>query len=251
MNVEALHIPTRDFSAPTQDVLNLAVQFMKHIICGKNKSVYVHCKAGRGRSVACVVCYLVATMGMTTDAAIRHVQSKRAHINMGAPQVAACYKFEQLWREKQSGAKSDSVEYNCDLFSDGEFVFLEIRNENCKGAACTEECCAKENVSITPNPESQLEDDEGFIEVGEDYVRSLHESTDDISNDFEVIDSDRDSSPSDNIPSPCHSLTNSDTTGTLTDGNSLILTSSPATSTSCSVHQSSHPNWNEACFACN
>ena len=45
-------------SAPTVDEIEKAVAFIK-TFREKQQSVYVHCKAGRGRSAFLVVCYLV------------------------------------------------------------------------------------------------------------------------------------------------------------------------------------------------
>ena len=54
-----LRIPTLDYdSTPTVDEIENAIAFIK-TFREKQQSVYVHCKAGRGRSAFLVVCYLV------------------------------------------------------------------------------------------------------------------------------------------------------------------------------------------------
>ena len=53
-----LNAPTPDFAAPTQRHLRAAVDFMEeHVNAGHG--VYVHCNGGRGRSVVCLLGFLV------------------------------------------------------------------------------------------------------------------------------------------------------------------------------------------------
>jgi atypical dual specificity phosphatase len=59
MGVELLKISTLDFTAtPSQENIKKAVDF---IMANKKKdqTVYVHCKAGRTRSVTVVACYMM------------------------------------------------------------------------------------------------------------------------------------------------------------------------------------------------
>lgn len=54
-----LRIPTLDFdAAPSVEDLEKGIAFI-NAFKEKNESVYVHCKAGRGRSALLVACYLV------------------------------------------------------------------------------------------------------------------------------------------------------------------------------------------------
>ena len=57
--VMQLHLATVDFNnAPSQEMLRRGVAFIEKM--NKNESsVYVHCKAGRGRSTTLVACYLM------------------------------------------------------------------------------------------------------------------------------------------------------------------------------------------------
>jgi len=90
--VESLHIPTPDFCPPTTEDIKMGIEFMKKII-DSGKNVYVHCKAGRGRSVVAVVCYLVEIDNMSVDDAITYVKEKRPQINMGKIQRDVCYSY--------------------------------------------------------------------------------------------------------------------------------------------------------------
>uniref|UniRef100_A0A6B2LG70 Uncharacterized protein n=1 Tax=Arcella intermedia TaxID=1963864 RepID=A0A6B2LG70_9EUKA len=96
--VEVLHMPTEDFNAPNVTEISTAVSFIQEFLEKTNgsKSVYVHCKAGRGRSVAVVVCYLISSFGKTTDEAIEFIQKQRPHINMGPEQTLSCRTYEQV-----------------------------------------------------------------------------------------------------------------------------------------------------------
>jgi len=91
--VECLHIPTADFDTPTIQQLFMAVIFIYKIIDGK-KRVYVHCKAGRGRSVVVVACFLIQKYNITTEESIQMIAKKRPHINLGVHQIHTCKTFE-------------------------------------------------------------------------------------------------------------------------------------------------------------
>lgn len=76
--IEQLHIPTIDFTSPTLADVEEGVAFIrKHASNGD--TVYVHCKAGRGRSATVVVCYLIETRGMTPEEAQAFLLRKRPH----------------------------------------------------------------------------------------------------------------------------------------------------------------------------
>ena len=49
--------------------------------------MYVHCKAGRGRSTTLVLCYLVSYGGYTPEDALEMVKGKRPQISLAAGQV--------------------------------------------------------------------------------------------------------------------------------------------------------------------
>ena len=75
-----LRIPTVDFMPPSLEDIEKAVGFM-HETVGKGHQIYVHCKAGRGRSATVVLCWLVAKAGMTVEEAQAHLLKCRAHVN--------------------------------------------------------------------------------------------------------------------------------------------------------------------------
>ena len=61
--IEQLHLPTLDFFAPSIEDCRRGVAFIRER-SAKNETVYVHCKAGKGRSTTVVLCYLVKHCGM-------------------------------------------------------------------------------------------------------------------------------------------------------------------------------------------
>ena len=59
MGVQQLKVSTVDFTGtPSQEHIRAAVDFIM-LHRQQNNSVYVHCKAGRTRSVTVVACYLI------------------------------------------------------------------------------------------------------------------------------------------------------------------------------------------------
>jgi atypical dual specificity phosphatase len=79
----ARQLATPDFFAPTQRDLVDGVAFIGQQIAA-GRGVYVHCNGGRGRSAACVICYLVYAHGLTADEAFELVRSKRKIANLKA-----------------------------------------------------------------------------------------------------------------------------------------------------------------------
>lgn len=74
-----LRVPTIDFTPPSLESVERGVAFIREQV--KNGRVYVHCKAGRGRSATVVVCWLIASRGMTPEEAQALLLRKRPHAN--------------------------------------------------------------------------------------------------------------------------------------------------------------------------
>jgi atypical dual specificity phosphatase len=72
-------LPTEDFTPPTlQDVEGSVAFIAEHAAHGE--TVYVHCKAGRGRSATVVLCWFIAAHRLTPEAAQARLQGKRPHV---------------------------------------------------------------------------------------------------------------------------------------------------------------------------
>eukprot|EP00884_Botryococcus_braunii_P010015 jgi/Botrbrau1/19014/Bobra.0100s0046.1 len=88
-----LHIPTVDFLyAPSIEDLKKGVVFISERV-QRQEYVYVHCKAGRGRSTTLVMCYLVKTYDMNPVSAYAHVRERRPQVNLAQGQWEAVCKF--------------------------------------------------------------------------------------------------------------------------------------------------------------
>jgi hypothetical protein len=89
---ETVRCPTRDFAPVDVDTISSGVEAIKKAL-NENKSVYIHCKAGVGRSGAVVVAWMMSHMAAqenvdssNTDklyeAAKQAVQDKRPQLNV-------------------------------------------------------------------------------------------------------------------------------------------------------------------------
>ncbi len=78
--IEQLWLPTIDFNPPSLEDVHRGVEFLDRLT-SQNKTVYVHCKAGRARSATIVLCWLVHTKKMTPEQAQFHLLQCRPHVH--------------------------------------------------------------------------------------------------------------------------------------------------------------------------
>ncbi|XP_065056416.1 phosphatidylglycerophosphatase and protein-tyrosine phosphatase 1-like [Rhopilema esculentum] len=96
LGVKQLKIPTLDFdAAPSIQEIQKGIDFINYYR-EKNQSVYIHCKAGRGRSALLVTCYLIQTNGMSPDEAFSFIKSKRNHVLVWENQRKRIQEFAAL-----------------------------------------------------------------------------------------------------------------------------------------------------------
>jgi atypical dual specificity phosphatase len=78
LGVQELWLPTIDHHEPSLETLKSAVKFISRYK-EMNQKVYVHCKAGHGRSAAVVFCWLFTQLhsSVKTVAIVRSMESKR------------------------------------------------------------------------------------------------------------------------------------------------------------------------------
>ena len=77
--INQLRLPTVDFTPPSLASVQRGVDYIQQHV-GAGKTVYVHCKAGRGRSATVALCWLVAHRGMTPVEAQALLQQKRPQV---------------------------------------------------------------------------------------------------------------------------------------------------------------------------
>jgi len=75
-SIEQLYLPTVDFVPPSLAFVEQGVDFIQRNVQA-GKPVYVHCKAGRARSVTIVLCWLIEAKGMTPEEAQQFLQLQR------------------------------------------------------------------------------------------------------------------------------------------------------------------------------
>ena len=107
LGVQQLYLPTVDFTQPTVADCWTAVNWMlRELTEHPEGSIYVHCKAGRGRSVIVVMCFLIAAHGLAPEAAMAEVLAVRPHANKKAHTqvVQLFYALAQEWLRTPAGA---------------------------------------------------------------------------------------------------------------------------------------------------
>ena len=95
--IAQLRIPTTDFTHPTYEDVEQAVQFMDEQIASGGR-IYVHCKAGRARSATVVACWLIKNENMTADEAQQFLLRSRGHVNRRLAARPVVQQFELKYR---------------------------------------------------------------------------------------------------------------------------------------------------------
>jgi len=93
LGVTQLHLRTTDLTGtPSQADISTAVDFItEHKQRGD--CVYVHCKAGRTRSVTVAVCYLMQTNKWTPEQSLEFIKSKRPHVWLREKQMTSVQQY--------------------------------------------------------------------------------------------------------------------------------------------------------------
>jgi atypical dual specificity phosphatase len=92
--IEQLRLPTTDFSPPALADIERAVEFIREQ-AAQGRTVYVHCKAGRGRAAAVVLCYLMAAKGLRPAEAEALIRAQRPHVRRDLVQSRVIQEFAQ------------------------------------------------------------------------------------------------------------------------------------------------------------
>mmetsp|Transcript_78763 Transcript_78763/g.154025 ORF Transcript_78763/g.154025 Transcript_78763/m.154025 type:complete len:253 (-) Transcript_78763:112-870(-) len=103
LGIEELHIPTIDHHEPSLSSLRAAVKFIAKFK-EKGQSVYVHCKAGHGRSAAVVFCWLVTQSpgAKPSDIAQSMINKRKVRKNLHLQHNTAAFHEEFVAKMKTS-----------------------------------------------------------------------------------------------------------------------------------------------------
>lgn len=101
--IEQLRLPTVDFTAPTIDAVNQAVRAMQQAQAA-DETVYLHCKAGRGRSATVAVCWLIQSQNISAEEAEARLRRIRSHIDRNLHRRAVVAAFSE--QQKRNGLES-------------------------------------------------------------------------------------------------------------------------------------------------
>ncbi len=93
-NMEQKIISVVDRAAPSQEQIKEGVEFIYQNVLNRQK-IYVHCKAGKGRSATVVICYLIHHQKLTFNDAFNFVKKCRPVVNLTYCQIKAAKEYEQ------------------------------------------------------------------------------------------------------------------------------------------------------------
>jgi atypical dual specificity phosphatase len=96
--MEQLCLPTTDFTPPTLEDCRQGVLFIQRHVA-KGSKVYVHCKAGRGRSATLAMCYLISK-GLTPTQAQTLLLEKRPHVLRNIAERDVIKEYAALYQGK-------------------------------------------------------------------------------------------------------------------------------------------------------
>ena len=92
--INYLHVPTPDLTAPDMDEINSAVDFIQEMI-DNQEPVMVHCAAGMGRAGTILACYLIKYQKHSAIEAIQKVRKERPGSIQSEVQEIAITFFEK------------------------------------------------------------------------------------------------------------------------------------------------------------
>lgn len=124
------HIKAVDFSPLKEEEFREALDFLEKEL-EQNRRVYVHCKAGRGRSASIVITYLMKKEGISYEEAFSRVSSVRPRVNMNQYQIEAISSYIEnldkesfpikknyMMSEKRQGRQSSWDAFSCSKKND-------------------------------------------------------------------------------------------------------------------------------------
>ncbi|KAI9026531.1 protein-tyrosine phosphatase-like protein [Phycomyces nitens] len=106
LSIQQVRLPTTDFSIPPVNVITKGVNSIIEAIDNTEGAIYLHCKAGRGRSAVIALCYLLRVYRLTP------VEAQQVLL-VCRPQVDKCIYLEGQVREyyKEMLSQTDSGKF--------------------------------------------------------------------------------------------------------------------------------------------
>lgn len=92
-----LHLPTLDYHCPRREDIVRGLQFIREQ-ADAGRKVYVHCKAGRGRSPTVALCHLMLTRKISAAEALPILARLRPHLAHGLDKQQPVLEIEELIR---------------------------------------------------------------------------------------------------------------------------------------------------------
>jgi atypical dual specificity phosphatase len=78
--IEQVRLPTIDYTTPSLSTVRQGVFFIEKCV-SRGDLVYVHCKAGRGRSATIVLCWMIKAKKIKPNEAMNFLLERRPHVN--------------------------------------------------------------------------------------------------------------------------------------------------------------------------
>jgi atypical dual specificity phosphatase len=78
LNIKQIRLETPDFTLPSLHAIHTAIN---EITQSSSSTVYLHCKAGRGRSAAVALCYLLRTYDLNLNESQNLLMEKRTQVS--------------------------------------------------------------------------------------------------------------------------------------------------------------------------
>lgn len=105
-NIAHFQMPAHDFKTLPMDDLEKAIEYLDHKLKNKGK-IYVHCKAGRGRSAEVVIAYLIKYHCMSVKNAFDLVQKQRVQVSLSKERLETLNKLELKYVKMRSSLSGD------------------------------------------------------------------------------------------------------------------------------------------------
>ncbi|KAI9209731.1 protein-tyrosine phosphatase-like protein, partial [Polychytrium aggregatum] len=80
LGIAYLSLPTVDFQVPTVEAVTSGIQVTRCIKSNPSSGVYIHCKAGKGRSATLGLCYLIWRYGLAPREAQARLLASRPQV---------------------------------------------------------------------------------------------------------------------------------------------------------------------------